>query len=55
MGFFYYLVLRPGKLTRALGGAGMLACLYFILKNRFARRVFGAWRVSGGSLLFQPE
>jgi len=33
MGFFYYLVLRPGKLTRALGGAGMLACLYFILKT----------------------
>jgi O-antigen ligase len=33
MGYFYYLVLRPSNLTRALGGGGMLACLYFILKS----------------------
>jgi O-antigen ligase len=33
MGYFYYLVMRPGNLNRALGGAGMMACLYFILKT----------------------
>jgi O-antigen ligase len=32
MGYFYYL-LRPGLLTRAFGGAGILACLYFLLKT----------------------
>jgi O-antigen ligase len=34
MGYFYYLVLKPDKpFLRLLGGVGMLACLYFILKT----------------------
>jgi O-antigen ligase len=33
MGLFYFLMLRPGILTRALGGVGALGCLYFILKS----------------------
>ncbi len=33
MGYFHYLLLRPGNLTRVFSGLGILACLYFILKT----------------------
>ncbi len=33
LGYFYYLVLRPGIAGRVLGVTGMAGCLYFLLKT----------------------
>jgi O-antigen ligase len=33
LGYFYYLVLQRSNLARVFGGAGMLACGYFILRT----------------------
>ncbi len=33
MGFFYYMVLQRHNPTRILGGVGMVACLYYLLKT----------------------